>query len=277
MQEDNIFYVEDADQAMQWAMDKARLTMAWFFEQLAAPTPQMEGFSVKAKIIDGDQVEHIWLSEVSLDEDGLVYGRVSNEPVHVRNVRQGAQVGISREELSDWMLVDGGRLIGGYTIRAYRDQMSPGQQEDFDQSLGLLIDEGADHFPHDFSTPEGAILCLEDAYLEGDVDKAIACKDFLREARHLLDRFPDFEGGEELVRQTAETLELAFRSYFVASVLPDFEGVERAFVRREFEDDWTVLVTEVCRLPGGQRTMDKIWVYKVGPEWRVGPPANEDP
>lgn len=276
MAEENIFYVENADEAMNWAMEKARLTMAYFTESLQNPAAHQQSFSAKAKIVDGDKVEHLWLSDVSFDGDAF-YGVVGNDPVEISNVKLGSQVGVPLANLSDWMVIENGRLIGGYTIRAYRDQMSPGQQEDFDQSLGLVIDEGVDHFPHDHTTPEGAILCLEDAYTNGDVDAAVACKDFVREARHMFGRIPDFPIEEEILQKTAETLELSFRAYFEENDLPSFEGVERAFVRREFEDDWTVMVTEVCRLPGGQRTMDKMWVYKVGQEWRVGPPANEDP
>ena len=277
MADDNVFYVENADEAMNWAMEKARLTMGYFLSSLEAPASYQQSFSLKAKFIDGDEVEHIWLSEVSSDGDGLFYGTISNDPQHVTNVKMGSKVGVTEENVSDWMVIENGRLIGGYTIRAYRDQMSPAQQEDFDQSLGLLVDDGVDYFPHDFETPEGAILSMEDAFSRGDLDAAVACKDFLREARHMFGRLPDFPIDEEIIQKTAETLEMSFRAYFEENEMPDFEGVERAFTAREFEDDWTVMVTEVCKLPGGQRTMDKIWVYKVGQEWRVGPPANEDP
>lgn len=277
MSEENVFYVENADEAMNWAMEKAQLTQGYFLDSLRSPSPHQSSFSLKAKIVDGDHVEHIWLSGVSMDGEGSFFGTVNNEPQHVKNVTLGSKIGVSEENLSDWMIIESGRLIGGYTIRAYRDQMSPGQQEDFDESLGLLIDDGVDYFPHDFQTPEGAILCMEDAFTRGDLDAAVACKDFVREARHMFGRLPDFPIDEEITQKTAETLELSFRSYFEENEMPSFEGIERAFLAREFEDDWTVMVTEVCKLPGGMRTMDKIWVYKVGQEWKVGPPANEDP
>src|SRR6478735_8084955 len=40
----------------------------------------------------------------------------------------------------------------------------------------------------DFTTPEGAILCLEDAYRRRDIEAAIAAKDFKTEARLMLQK-----------------------------------------------------------------------------------------
>ena len=40
----------------------------------------------------------------------------------------------------------------------------------------------------DFTTPEGAILCLEDTYRKHDIEAAVACRDFVTEARLWLER-----------------------------------------------------------------------------------------
>src|SRR5690348_17740688 len=64
----------------------------------------------------------------------------------------------------------------------------------------------------DFTTPEGAILCLEDAYRKRDIDAAVAAKDFKTEARLMLEK-TDFKIciNDETVAKTAEVLELSFR------------------------------------------------------------------
>jgi hypothetical protein len=41
-------------------------------------------------------------------------------------------------------------------------------------------------FDADFTTPEGAVLCLEEAYRRHDLDAAAACKDFAIEAKLML-------------------------------------------------------------------------------------------
>ncbi len=274
---DSVFYVENADEAMNRAMEKARLTRGYFWESLQDPKEHQESFSAKIRFQDGDQIEHIWLKDIQLDGDSNLYGTVNNEPAHVTNVQMGSRVGVGQDDLSDWMVVENGRLIGGYTIRAYRNSMSPAQREDFDASLGLVIDEGVDYFPHDHQTPEGAILCLEDAFTAGNIDAACACKDFLREAGHMLARVPKLVVSPDIVQSAAQTLETGFREYFTEHGMPSFENVERAFLQREFENEDTVVVTEHCRHPDGMLTVDRIWVYRVEGEWKVGPPANEDP
>lgn len=269
-------YVDPTAEAMSWAVQKARLTSGYFRESLAAPSEQQDSFSMKARIRDGEKEEHLWLSDVQMDEEGIFYGIVKNQPEGVENVQQGTRIGVGPGDLTDWMIVENGRLIGGYTIRVVRDRMSPAQRDDFDVTLGLRVDEGVDYFPHNHTTPEGAILCLEDAFTQGDINAAVACKDFQKEASHMLGRVPNLELTPDVISQTAETLEMAFRNFFVDHGMPNYSGTERAFTEREFEDDDTVVITEFCRHPDGTMTADRIWVYRINGLWKVGPPANED-
>lgn len=47
---------------------------------------------------------------------------------------------MTREELSDWIIIDDGRLIGGYTIRVFRDKMSPEDRAKLDANMRALSD-----------------------------------------------------------------------------------------------------------------------------------------
>ncbi|MEM7038017.1 MAG: DUF2314 domain-containing protein [Bacteroidota bacterium] len=273
--DENVIYASDADGQMNWAMKKARLTLNYFKESLGSPRPDQLSFSLKARIIDGEVTEHIWLSDVSYDADDHFYGTVNNEPVDVRNVQLGSRVGLKYEDVSDWLIVENGRLIGGYTIRAFRDQMPEEQKPGFDQSIGLHIDEGVDYFDHNMHTPEGAILCLEDAYTAGDLEAAAACKDFENEAKMML-KAREMPMGEEVLKSMAGALESSFKLYMSENGMPSFTGVKRAFPSREFLDEGTVIVTEICTHPDGRRTLDRLVVTRFGDrEWRVGPPAND--
>jgi hypothetical protein len=168
-------------------------------------------------------------------------------------------------------------LIGGYTIRVYRESLTDAEIVEFDKAFGVGFDYGVDYFPHDMSTPEGAILCLEDAYTAGDVAAALACKDFETEARMLLDQIPSMAGfEEELVTQTAETLRLSFEAHMRSGSMPNFEGFLHAFPEREFLDENTVIISEICYHTDGKMTLDRLIVTRRGDEWRVGPPVNVD-
>ncbi|HEX2901302.1 MAG TPA: DUF2314 domain-containing protein [Bacteroidia bacterium] len=273
----NVFDAATGDAQMNWAMEKARHTIGYFRESLAAPAEEQFGFSLKVRIEDGSAVEHMWLTDLSLDEDGLFYGTLDSDPVTVQNVKSGTRIGIPVDVISDWLIVEDGRLIGGYTIRVYRESLTPEERQEFDKGFGVKFDYGVDYFTHDMKTPEGAILCLEDAYSEGNLEAALACKDFETEARMLLERLPNFEGQvDELVGTTAETLRLSFEAHFRAGAMPNFDGILHAFPEREFLDPDTVLVSEICYHPDGKLTLDRLLVTRHGDEWRVGPPMNQD-
>jgi hypothetical protein len=124
----------------------------------------------------------------------------------------------------------------------------------------------------DFTTPEGAVLCLEDAYRACDIEAVIKCKDFRIEARLMLGKLQqDFSGDKEVLAKTAELLELSFRKELQTNGFPDFEGLECRFVNRapyENQDD-IVIVTEICTFPDGGTSTQKILVANTESGWRV--------
>jgi hypothetical protein len=127
----------------------------------------------------------------------------------------------------------------------------------------------------DFSTPEGAILCLEEAYRRRDIEAAIAAKDFKIEARLLLKEtgFKDHL-DDEMVAETAEALVAAFRANTTVE-WPDFEGLESFFTERQPHSDNVVVVTELCRFPDGGFSQQQILVAETPLGWRVLNPVSE--
>jgi hypothetical protein len=124
----------------------------------------------------------------------------------------------------------------------------------------------------DFSTPEGAILCLEDAYRAKNVDAAIACKDFRTEGRLMLEklgRLPKGQIDDKLVAKTAEVLELSFRKEIEKNGFPDMTGVTSTFPTKEPRENNVVVVTEVCKYPDGGTSQQRIMVAKTDKGWRV--------
>ena len=269
----DVVNVSTDEERMNFAMEKARLTIGYFKRSLSHPLPGQTYFSLKAKITDGTEVEHLWLNTLSFDESGNAYGNVGNEPVNVKNVSMGKRIGVTSENISDWMIVENGKLIGGYTIRVIRENVEEKDRPAFDKSINLFIDEGEDHFPHDLTTPEGAILCLEDAYDEKNLEKAIACKDFRAEAQIMLSKLK-MPVDDVLIASTSEALQLSFIKQLKEHGFPSFKGFKRAFTNREYLQPGIVIVTEVCFTPERTKTLQKLCVGKNGSEWRVLHPVD---
>lgn len=262
--------VFNTDERMLWAIEKANATLRYFLDCLESPRPNQQYFSARVLICNGDDQEHLWLTEPSFDDDGNLFGTVRNEPQYVGSkVRVNRKIGIGLEFLSDWMIIEDGRLIGGYSIRAARAEKSVDEWPEFDRQAGMYIDEGIDYFKHDFSTPEGAILCLEDAYDEQDIERAVECKNFEEEARLLLLRMNDRHSGRNALHTTAEILCKSFRLYLKEQGFPSYKNVCRAFPERTKISDRIYLITEVCIFPGGEKLRQQIYTFKGEDGWRV--------
>ncbi len=121
----------------------------------------------------------------------------------------------------------------------------------------------------DFGTPEGAIMCLEDAYRRRNIDAVCVCKDFLLEAiLRLLNADPNLVRDAELRRKNAVTLERNFRKE-LAENWPDLKGAESFFVDRQAYMNGIVAVTEIQRWPDGTFTQRHLLVASTASGWHV--------
>ena len=137
--EPDVTYVDDDDPKMSAAKDKARSTVDQFFAALNSPKPTQSAFSVKLPIKDGEHVEHMCLTPVHFAGDKFV-GLINNEPDRVTTVKLGDEAEVAKTEISNWMYVDNGKLIGGYTLRVLRDGLSAEERRKFDESVPFVIE-----------------------------------------------------------------------------------------------------------------------------------------
>lgn len=265
----DVHYVASVSDRMNWAIEKAAHTLHYFEECLKQPKPNQNYFSIKVKIVDENASEHIWLVDPEFDAEGNLFGTIGNEPLDVKSVKIDQRIGINRSLVSDWMILEQGRLIGGYTIRALRDGVKKSELKAFDAQLGgMFIDDGEDYFKADFTTPEGAILSLENAYDEKDIDKAIACKDFEAEAALMLQKLNKEIVSPEIISKTAEVLKLSFIKH-IEEEMPSFKNIKRAFPSRQKISDNEYVITEVCYYPDGGKSSQKLTTYLSDNGWRV--------
>jgi hypothetical protein len=121
-----------------------------------------------------------------------------------------------------------------------------------------------------FNTPEEAILALEAAYSRKDLDGAVAAKDFREEARLMLQKIdPQLATDGEILRETAEVLELAFRKQIRETGFPDFKSLKCSFVSKKTLSPTLAKVTEECVSPRGEKTIQDLHVTRASGGWRV--------
>ena len=110
----------NGDPEMAAAITKARATLPAFWASYEAPKASEEGHSLKARFpVPGRRNggEHIWMAEVKKLPGGRYSGRFANQPRDLPGKRAGDLVQFAEADISDWMFMRGGKIVGGETIR----------------------------------------------------------------------------------------------------------------------------------------------------------------
>ncbi|MGH8095025.1 MAG: YegJ family protein [Chthoniobacterales bacterium] len=131
--------VGDKDKAMVSAVEHAQRSLGFFMAALHAKKPGDSNFEIKKPFVDGDKVEHLWINDVTYDGRNF-HGKIDNQPLDVKNVRLGERVTVAPSEVSDWMFLKDGKLMGGYTTRVLYARLSPEEKAQFDQKAQFKIE-----------------------------------------------------------------------------------------------------------------------------------------
>ena len=134
----DVFMVPPEDARMSEAIARARGSIEEFIAAFGRPAERQRSFAIKVPVIEGTQVEEVWV-DLETFANGQFTGHIANEPLSLHRVHLGDRIVVDRERIRDWMYVDRGRLVGGYTIRALRLAMSEDARKAFDATLPFEI------------------------------------------------------------------------------------------------------------------------------------------
>lgn len=141
-----VFIFDRADPAMTQANESARRTFKYFWRELSWERrriiPGLDMSSVKFPFSEGPrsdgnpEVEQMWIGDLDFDGE-TVSGKLLNSPNWLTGIQAGAGVCAPFRQLSDWMMVVGGRTYGGFTVHAMRAKMSGQERRQHDSAWGL--------------------------------------------------------------------------------------------------------------------------------------------
>jgi hypothetical protein len=121
-----------------------------------------------------------------------------------------------------------------------------------------------------FDTPEGAVRALEAAYAAKDVDAAVGAIDFREEARLLLESTqPDLASDNDVLKLTAQALELSFREQIHDKGFPQFADRRCRFTAKKTVSATLVRLTEECIFPDGAKSVQAVFASRGERGWRV--------
>ena len=137
-----IAYTNLDDDEMVKTIDSAKQTFkqfeAFFDDTIAY------NYSIKVGIPYAYGKEQLWLNEISKKENKY-FGRVSNNPVFVKNLKYNDYIEIPLHLISDWLVLKHDTLLaGGYTLRLLRNRLPKEERKIFDDQTQIkhyLIEE----------------------------------------------------------------------------------------------------------------------------------------
>lgn len=153
-------------EALNKAIAKAQKSFSIFWRELSWEyrriVPGLELAAIKAPFsdtddrINDDDVEHLWLNDVTFDGETL-QANVLNSPNHLKSVKASERVTLTPDIISDWIYAISGKVYGGFTINHIRSELSPAELKQHDTQWGLnFFPPEEDHFvPADYlGTPK---------------------------------------------------------------------------------------------------------------------------
>lgn len=124
------------DPQMDSAVARAQATVQTFLDLLRRPSPGRTFAAVKIRFATDSTAEDIWLDNTGFN-GRVITGTLDDDATTVANVKQGDAVSVRPEEVSDWMVVTGGRLCGGYTERVNATRRTAEEQAAWMHAYGV--------------------------------------------------------------------------------------------------------------------------------------------
>jgi uncharacterized protein YegJ (DUF2314 family) len=127
---DRVITFDAEDPEMNAAIQKARDRLPLFWQVFRDRPPGTSDFSLKVAIADDNGVEHFWAGDIQLSE-GVISAVIANDPVVVKSVVFGQRIEVPEPDISDWMFVRNGKIVGGETLRVMLGRMTPEERAQY--------------------------------------------------------------------------------------------------------------------------------------------------
>ena len=82
--------------------------------------------------------EQIWLTSIQFS-NGKYFGVLTDSPRHLTGMKKGDRVIFDMEAITDWMYVQGGKIIGGESIKCLLGRIPEEQRNDRERELLRML------------------------------------------------------------------------------------------------------------------------------------------
>ncbi len=115
LQKDVFVPVRDENEEMTDAIREARESLKLFLRAFANPKPNQKDFQLKVSFEYQGECESVWVTDLDLNTKPAT-GSIASEP-RLRSLMPRQRVEFTRSMVTDWMYLEDGRLVGGFTTK----------------------------------------------------------------------------------------------------------------------------------------------------------------
>jgi uncharacterized protein YegJ (DUF2314 family) len=128
------------DVEMEAAFRQARETLDSFVEKIEVSQPNRTLVAVKVRFALPDgTTQDLWVDRISY-RDGSFHGTMG-DVIPTLKLSVDDKITINRDDILDWLMVENGKLIGGYTIRLAFQRMTPKEKQRFLETVNYSIED----------------------------------------------------------------------------------------------------------------------------------------
>jgi len=128
------------DTEMEAAFQQAQDTLDSFIQKIGTHQANRTLVAVKVRfVLPDDSTQDLWVDRIAYS-DGSFHGTMGDD-VPTLKLSSDDKITISRKDIVDWMIVEDGKLIRGYTIRLAFQRMSLEQKERFLETVHYSIED----------------------------------------------------------------------------------------------------------------------------------------
>jgi len=117
-----------------YAIAKARETLPTFWQVFQRRERGESHFALKVKVTDTEGTEYFWVTDIAR-LDGKIMGTINNEANIVASVKFGDRIEIYDADISDWLYMRNGKMVGNHTVRPLFKKMPASEVERTKQML----------------------------------------------------------------------------------------------------------------------------------------------
>jgi uncharacterized protein YegJ (DUF2314 family) len=128
------------DAEMKAAFQQARDTLDSFTEKIGTfdPNRTLVALKVRFALPDGS-TQDLWVDQI-IDQNGSFRGTMGDD-LPLLKLSVDDKITIKRDDIVDWMIVEDGKLIGGYTIRLAFQRMTPEEKQRFLETVNYSVED----------------------------------------------------------------------------------------------------------------------------------------